>query len=353
MQGVKPGLIFTSSVLPFIFSSSPSAFVPHLYRRKTFSLHRNMSTSVSYCDIGANLLDGRYRGEYRGQQRHQDDIHEVMKRAQEVGVNRIILTAGTLQESREAVQQARRWNKEYPGIHFTCTVGVHPTRCEQEFVKSEKSADEVVQELVEIATDGIKDATVVAIGEIGLDYDRLQFSPKEIQIKYFERQLVDLASKFDLPLFLHDRNVGTDLLEILNKHRNCWKAGVVHSYTGEIHLAKQFIENGLYIGLNGCSLRTTESLEVCRQIPLDRILLETDCPYCDVRKSHPGFEHVKTTWPSRAEKKFVMGETVKSRTEPCHIVQVAEIIAACHKVPLERAATECSQSTDSLFFADK
>jgi TatD DNase family protein len=305
-----------------------------------------------FVDIGANLLEERFtKGTYRGKFRHEPDLEQILERASRVGVRRIILTAGTVEESRSAVVQARAWRDLYPSIDFTCTVGVHPTRCQQVFEDAEASSGDLLQELLEIAEDGINDGTVVAIGEIGLDYDRLEFCPKDVQHKYLVQQLTILASKTALPLFLHNRNVGKDLYDVLQTHRDCWKAGgVVHSFDDTLELANDFIEDlGLYIGLNGCSLRSDDNLQVAQHLRLDRILLETDCPYCEVRKAHPGYQYIKTHFEGKSEKKFESGLTVKSRQEPCHIIQVAEIIAGIRHVPLSQVTEACFENTLRLY----
>jgi TatD DNase family protein len=307
-------------------------------------------------DIGANLLDDRFlHGIYRGTPRHESDLVQVWQRAHDTGVRRIILTAGTVEESRQAVQMARQWNcaPDNPGIRFACTVGVHPTRCQQVFVDNDKSADDLLQELLDIAQDGMTDGTTVAIGEIGLDYDRLEFCPKNVQHTYLIQQLQCLAKPTKLPLLLHNRNTGDDLYQVLVEHKDCWMTGggVVHSFDDSATLATQFMQDlGLYIGLNGCSLRTIESLQVvCESIPVDRILLETDCPYCEIRSTHPGHLHVQTTWPSKAEKKFVRGHTVKNRQEPCQIRQVAEVVAATKNMDLQELTEVVYQNTCRLY----
>jgi TatD DNase family protein len=254
------------------------------------------------------------QGIYRGTYRHEADIDCVLQRAIEAGVHRIILTAGTVDESRAAVHHARKWNeKRYSHdsssssdrrpLRFTCTVGVHPTRCSQVFEATpDTNARSILDELYEICVDGMKDQTVVAIGEIGLDYDRLDFCPRDVQQKYLIQQLECLAQRTGLPLFLHNRSVGDDLYRILTEYRHCWQhstskdtnqatdegaevprrrsgegGGVVHSFDDTIELATKFTNDlGLYIGLNGCSLRTEQNLETVAQLPLDRILLETE-----------------------------------------------------------------------------
>ena len=314
--------------------------------------------SLRFVDIGANLLEERFTaGVYRGTFRHDPDLDLIWQRAHDVGCRRIILTAGTLEESRQAVVQARAWNAapHNPGIHFCCTTGIHPTRCQQEFIDAAAArgvtADDILQELLAIAVEGQSDGTVVAVGEFGLDYDRLEFCSKEVQHEFFVRQLQTLAATTGLPLFLHNRSVGRDLYDLLGQHRDCWKmGGVVHSFDDTADLATSFIQDlGLYIGLNGCSLRTDESLAVVKELPMDRILLETDCPYCEVRATHPGHKYIQTTWPARAEKKFERGCTVKNRQEPCHIIQIAEVVAAVKQVTLSTLAEQVHQNSFRLY----
>jgi TatD DNase family protein len=352
---------------------------------------------LSFIDIGANLLDDRFiHGVYHESHRHEPDLEHLWQRASRAGLKRIILTAGTLAESKEALKTAREWNKRQAdlgyNLKFHCTVGVHPTRTQQEFcsngateagegedasehqgesaqdasslppahavddnsppVYDTEHVDRVFDELVEVARDGMTDGTVVAVGELGLDYARLMFSPRNVQLEFFKQQLLRLARPTGLPLFLHNRETNDDMYKILSEHKDCWQSagGVVHSFDDSLELAKLFIEDmGLYIGLNGCSLRTDESLRVVEELPLDKILLETDSPYCEIRNTHPSAKYVKTKFEAKAEKKFQAGYCVKSRQEPCHIVQVAEVVAGVKRVPLEEVAQVCYANTEKLF----
>lgn len=306
---------------------------------------------MKFIDIGANLLDDRFlHGIYRGKFRHAPDLPHVMERASATCIDKLILTAGTLEESRKAVQMARQWRNEFPQIDFRCTVGVHPTRCQQEFEDAnDMTPDQVIQELLEIVKDGMQDHTVVAIGEIGLDYDRLEFSSADIQQKYLKLQLEALEHQ-GLPLFLHNRSVGTDLLDILRGLSTTRHKGVVHSFDDSLELAQQFIELGFDIGLNGCSLRTEENLQVVRELPLTSIQLETDCPYCEVRSTHAGYSWVQTKFEAKAEKKYEEGFCVKNRQEPCHVIQIAEIIAGVKNIPLEEVTEQCYQNSMRVFF---
>ena len=126
------------------------------------------------------------------------------------------------------------------------TVGCHPTRC-NEFEES-GNPEAYLKSLSDLAADN-KDK-VVAIGEMGLDYDRLQFCSKDIQKKYFEMQL-SLCSTLKLPMFLHCRNASEDFVRILRKHKDTLTAGVVHSFDGNPEEANSILQMGLYIGING------------------------------------------------------------------------------------------------------
>lgn len=161
-------------------------------------------------------------------------------------------------------------------------MGCHPTRC-NEF---ESDPEKYYTQLCGAIEEHID--KVVAIGECGLDYDRLHFCKADVQKLYFERQL-DLVMKYKLPLFLHCRNSFDDFYDIVQRNLDkITNGGVVHSFDGTIEQALKLIDLGFYIGINGCSLKTEEQLNVVANIPNERILVETDCPWCAIRPSHAG-----------------------------------------------------------------
>lgn len=156
---------------------------------------------------------------------------------------------------------------------------------------------------------------LVAIGECGLDYDRLNYSSKEEQLETFPVHF-DLAEKYGLPLYLHNRNTAGDFCDLVRKNRDKFGEGVVHSFTDGIEELKDCLDLGLYIGVNGCSLKTEENIKVVKEIPLDRIMLETDCPYCEIRKSHAGYKYVKTHFEKKKKEKKLPESICKDRNEP-------------------------------------
>lgn len=137
----------------------------------------------------------------------------------------------------------------------------------------------MLEELKSLALEAKDAGHAVAFGEIGLDYDRLFLSAKEPQLKYFEAQL-DLAVEIQLPLFLHSRAASEDFERLLAPRlEKLPKKGLVHSFTGTMEEMKRMVALGLDVGVNGCSLKTEENLEVVKAIPLDRIQIETDGPW--------------------------------------------------------------------------
>lgn len=296
---------------------------------------------MKFVDIGANLLDSMFVGVYRDKPRHEADFDDVLERAWSNNVDSMLVTAGTLDESSRALKLARKDARTFS------TVGVHPTRC-NEFGETEESMQEYIEKLREVVVDGMTDGTVAALGELGLDYARTQFCSKDTQKRGFLAQL-QLAEETGLPLFLHNRETGTDLLDLLRENRHRFSRGVVHSFDDTIDLAEKFIDLDLYIGINGCSLKKEENLNVVKAIPLERILLETDCPWCDVRATHAGSGYVTTTFPTKKDKQFERGCCVKNRFEPCHIIQIAEIIAGVKGISVEEVAEVTSQNAFAVF----
>lgn len=137
----------------------------------------------------------------------------------------------------------------------------------------------MLDELKSLALESKQAGYTVAFGEIGLDYDRLFMSPKEPQLKYFEAQL-DLAVDVRLPLFLHSRAASEDFEKLLAPRlAKLPRRGLVHSFTGTMEEMNRMVALGLDVGVNGCSLKTEENMEVVKAIPLNRLQIETDGPW--------------------------------------------------------------------------
>ncbi|KAL0555264.1 hypothetical protein IC582_009206 [Cucumis melo] len=294
-------------------------------------------------DIAVNFTDGMFRGIYHGKQYHAADIAAVLSRAWSAGVQRIIVTGGSLEESREALKIA-----ETDGRLF-CTVGVHPTRC-KEFEES-GDPETYFQALLSLTKEGIEKGKVVAVGECGLDYDRLHFCPADIQKKYFEKQF-ELAHTTKLPMFLHMRAAAEDFCDIVERNKQRFCAGVVHSFTDSAEDRDKLLSfSNLYIGINGCSLKTAENLDVVRGIPIERLMIETDSPYCEIKNTHAGIKFVKSVWASKKKEKHDEQCIVKGRNEPCLVRQVLEVLAGCKGImDINQLSETLYHNTCRVFF---
>ncbi|KAK4051229.1 hypothetical protein OIV83_003051 [Microbotryomycetes sp. JL201] len=183
----------------------------------------------------------------------------------------------------------------------------------------------------------------------------------DVQMRHFPPQL-ELASQFGLPLFLHSRAAHRDFVDIIKKHGKPLR-GVVHSHSETLEQALELIELGFYIGINGCSLKTPENLDCVRQLPLDKLMVESDCPWCEIRPSHASHAILKTLATSsdyshlaplyvpeqKKKEKFQEGAAVKGRNEPCSTGAVAWVIAQLHGVTIEQVASQTYQNTCDLF----
>lgn len=218
--------------------------------------------SIDLIDIGANLTHDSFA----------DDRDAVIQRAGDAGVNRMILTGSSAQGSRDAVNLA----ESRPGKFFA-TAGVHPHHASD-------YTDDVHSTLAELATHD----AVVAVGECGLDYFR-NFSPPEQQRDAFRRQL-GLAAETGLPVFLHQRDAHDDFLNILEQAMGKVSRAVAHCFTGGAEELGVYLDLGLYIGVTGwvCDERRGENLKkIVGEIPLDRLMIETDAPYLLPRTLNP------------------------------------------------------------------
>lgn len=164
----------------------------------------------------------------------------------------------------ETTEFNKALSEKYDYIYFAA--GFHP-----EGLEGASIAD-----LEKIRNYAVSNEKCVAIGEIGLDYHWMS-SSKEVQKDFFVKQ-IELAKELDMPIIVHDREAHGDTLDILKATK---PKGVLHSFSGSKEMAREIIKLGMYIGLNGIVTfkNARKSLEVVREIPPDRLVLETDCPY--------------------------------------------------------------------------
>ena len=192
-----------------------------------------------------------------------DRLEEVLESAKKVGVDKFLVVGWNKESSFKAVEIAHR----YEGIY--AAIGFHPT-----------DIDDVSGEEYQETMSLVDDPKVVAIGEIGLDYHWVKDSvQREKQKEWFIKQ-INFANEHKKPISIHNREAFEDCLKILKEHKPLY-SGVMHCYSGSVELLKDVLELGLYIGLDGPLTFTNAKTpkEVCEEVPLDRLLVETDSPY--------------------------------------------------------------------------
>ena len=192
--------------------------------------------------------------------RFDADRHELLASMADHGVGRILNAGCDLASSRTAVDLAHRYGFVW------AAVGAHPD-----------DADHVDDASIAAYRELAADDRVVAIGEIGLDY-HYEDVPREIQREAFIRQM-ELARELGLPAIVHDREAHGDALDIVRRFPEV--RGVFHCYSGSLEMARELMRLGWYVGFTGVLTfkNARKALEVAENVPLHRLLLETDCPY--------------------------------------------------------------------------
>jgi len=262
---------------------------------------------LTLIDIGANIAHDSF----------DDDRTEMMQRAAEAGVGRIIVTGSSDDSNVRAAELA----EQSPGILFS-TAGVHPHHASDYTDES----DALIRALIE------KDQ-VVAVGECGLDYFR-NFSPREAQLEAFRRQL-DIAKESGLPVFLHQRDAHDDFVELLEPALPELSRAVAHCFTGEGESLREYVAMGLYIGITGwiCDERRGKHLyDIVSTIPDDRILIETDAPYLLPRTIRP--------------------KPKSRRNEPMYLPEIVRVVAEARGQTEDHIAMITSENAERFFGLD-
>lgn len=234
-----------------------------------------------------------------------DDLEEVILRAKEAGVTRIVVVSIDLKTSREALELSER----FPGYIFAAA-GIHPHE-----VKNLEDRDyEELKNLLKKA---------VALGEIGLDFAK-EYSPRKQQFEHLERQLA-IAKELDLPVVLHVREAYREIFPVLKKYLPL--KAVFHCFAGGIEEARQVLDLGLYISVTGIVTfpKGDNIREVVRYAPLESLMLETDCPFL-------------TPVPHRGK-----------RNEPAYVQYVAEKVAEVKGIEVEECARVTTETARAFF----
>lgn len=188
------------------------------------------------------------------------DRDELLSSLPKKGVAGVINMGTDIKTCEQTIALTKKYN------YFYGAVGIHP-----------ECAKTLPDNWISLLKDFASHDKIKAIGEIGLDYHWLDSCPKDRQKEVFTAQL-KLAKELDLPVVLHDREAHGDMMDFIREHR---PNGVLHCFSGSAEMAKEVIKLGLYIGLDGpvTFKNARHSVEVAKQIPLERLLLETDAPY--------------------------------------------------------------------------
>ncbi|MGN6383903.1 MAG: TatD family hydrolase [Dyella sp.] len=255
-------------------------------------------------DIGANLTHESFA----------HDFDAMLARALSHDVARMVVTGASRDGSRDALALAQA----HPGVLYA-TAGVHPHNA----VDYDEATDALLREL---ATH----PQVRAVGETGLDYHR-NYSPHDVQREVFERQL-RIAAELGKPLFLHQRDAHGDFLSLLKRYRDKVPAAVVHCFTDTAEALRDYLALDCHIGITGwiCDERRgTHLRELVREIPANRLMIETDAPYLLPRTVRPLPAH--------------------RRNEPMYLRHIAEEIARDRGEPFEVLAAHTTATAEAFF----
>ncbi|NIV16889.1 MAG: hydrolase TatD [Woeseiaceae bacterium] len=255
-------------------------------------------------DIGANLTHDSF----------DDDRDEMMQRANDAGVTRMVVTGASARGSIAAAALA----KAHPGVLWA-TAGVHPHHASD----YDEATDRLLRDL------SAKDA-VVAVGECGLDYFR-NFSPRQEQLAAFRAQL-QIASETGMPVFLHQRDAHDDFVEVLEPMLPSLSRAVAHCFTGEHESLHEYLAMGLWIGITGwiCDERRGQHLhDIVAVVPDDRLLIETDAPYLLPRTLKP--------------------KPKSRRNEPAYLPEVLRVVADARGQSEEHVARITTENAIEFF----
>jgi len=239
------------------------------------------------------------------------DLDNVLERAANAGIKKVINVAYDLEAAQKAIELAETKSGT---VQMYATVGIHP-----------HDAGKVKESDWPLFDKLLKSPKVVAVGEIGLDYYK-NYSDPEDQVKLFIRQLA-IAKEKNLPVVIHDRDAHRDTLRIIREELGVgWKI-VFHCFSGDREFAREVLDLGAYIGIDGpVTFKNAEELKaVVAWAPLEKILLETDCPYL-------------TPDPYRGQ-----------RNEPAYIANIARKVAEIKGIPLEQVESVTTLTACRLF----
>lgn len=236
------------------------------------------------------------------------DRDKLIRTLKTDGVELVIVSGASLIGATKAISLASKYRNLY------ATVGIHPNH-----------AGEMDYETIEVLRELAGNHKVVAIGECGLDYHHNCY-PKEVQMKWFIEQ-IKLAKELKLPVVVHDREANIDTYNTLKEHQDSTLRGVLHCYSGDLELAKKYVNMGFYLSIAGpVTYRSAIKLkEVAKEIPLEYLLIETDSP------------------------SLTPTDVGRKRNEPSYVRYVAGTIAELRGVSFEQVAAQTNKNAKKLF----
>lgn len=248
----------------------------------------------------------------------RDDEVELIKRANQAGVSRFILTGSNVHDSEYALKLSIQHQSMYS------TAGVHPHLAKE-------WTDETLVQLRKLAAHN----NVVAIGEAGLDYNR-NYSSHAEQVMAFQAQ-VELAAELAMPILLHERDAHKDFARVLTQFRSQLSKVVVHCFTGTAEQLDCYIDLDCHIGITGwiCDERRGQNLhKIIKRIPTNRLMIETDAPYLLPRDlpAEPSFPKPKGR-----------------RNEPAYLPHILSTVANYRETSVEQTAIETTQTAKEFF----
>jgi TatD DNase family protein len=259
-------------------------------------------------DIGVNLTNKRF----------DKDRGDVILRAKNQGVDKLLITGTSVVESQQALELCQHYQQKFPNTLFS-TAGVHPH-------DADGVSNDYLAQLAQLA----KQPQVKAIGECGLDFNRNLSAPAQ-QLKIFKEQ-ISLAAELTMPLFLHQRDAFSPWFEELKPFTDQIPAMVAHCFTGNKVELEQCIAADMYIGITGwlCDERRGKDLQdIIKLIPSNRLLIETDAPYLTPRTIRP--------------------RPKSSRNEPSYLPYIVQQIAAITAIDGDEIACQTSINARKVF----
>lgn len=291
-------------------------------------------------DIALNITDTMYSGIYNGIKKHDSDHETVLSRSYTNNITPFFV-GNNLTNSFECLRLSRMYNTYcYAGIHPNdASTHKHEIHAISEFILSnintcnhEKHTD--TNPNFQFFQKPINN--LVAVGECGLDYYHT-ISDKKDQKEVFQALLNLNCDRY----FLHSRDSHRDMMDMLCDYK--FKK-VIHSFDGTIEDALEIIKLGCYIGINGHSLKKVGDI---REIDMNRVMVESDAPYCRMGKTYEGYQYIKTFFDET--KKYSRDKVFRRRNEPVNTVQVVEVLSAIYNIEMDDLKSILYQNTSSFF----